>query len=175
MTRRLDLCADDFGLVAAALDTVIAALAGRGRLCSLSRASPTAPHWAACAPLLAPLAERASSLGLHFNLTEGAPLSARAGAALAAPARAAAADRRGASAAPAAARRSRAELHAQLAAFVDGDRRGRPQFIDGHQHVHHLPGVRDIVLDSVAALAAAAGACATPAACSGRASASSAG
>jgi predicted glycoside hydrolase/deacetylase ChbG (UPF0249 family) len=42
----------------------------------------------------------------------------------------------------------RHEVHAQLSAF--GRTVGRsPDFIDGHQHVHHLPGVRPIVLDLV--------------------------
>ena len=43
-----------------------------------------------------------------------------------------------------------AEFRAQVDAF--GNALGRmPAFIDGHQHVHALPGVRDVVLDAVAA------------------------
>jgi predicted glycoside hydrolase/deacetylase ChbG (UPF0249 family) len=37
------------------------------------------------------------------------------------------------------------ELQAQVAAFEDASG-CRPDFIDGHQHVHHLPGVRQAVL-----------------------------
>jgi predicted glycoside hydrolase/deacetylase ChbG (UPF0249 family) len=38
-----------------------------------------------------------------------------------------------------------AELDAQWAAFVEASGKA-PDFLDGHQHVHHLPGVRDWVL-----------------------------
>jgi predicted glycoside hydrolase/deacetylase ChbG (UPF0249 family) len=89
-------------------------------------------------------------LGLHFNLTEGRPLSA----ALARhwpvlprlPHLLAAAHLRGL---PQAA--LRAELQAQLAAFVQA-RGGGPSHIDGHQHVHHLPQVREALLELLAGL-----------------------
>ena len=54
MRRRLDLCADDFGLTPA-LSASLAELAGRGRLSSLS-CLVAAPHWKAAAPRLAALA-----------------------------------------------------------------------------------------------------------------------
>jgi chitin disaccharide deacetylase len=148
MPRRLDLCADDFGLTPG-LSQVVAALAGRGRVSSLSCLVNT-PHWSACAPLLAPLAGRVG-LGLHFNLTEGAPLSAslarRWPRLPSLPRLIAAAHLRRL---PLAA--IGAEWQAQLAAFVAATGR-LPDHVDGHQHVHHLPGVRDIVLAGVAALA----------------------
>jgi len=148
MTRRLDLCADDFGLTPG-LSQVIATLAGRGRISSLSCLVNT-PHWASSAALLAPLTGRIG-LGLHFNLTEGAPLSV------------ALAQRwRRLPSLPRLIARAHlrrlplaaigAEWRAQLAAFVEATGR-LPDHVDGHQHVHHLPGVRDIVLDGVAALA----------------------
>ncbi|PZN95586.1 MAG: hypothetical protein DCF30_18705, partial [Hyphomicrobiales bacterium] len=50
---------------------------------------------------------------------------------------------------PTARREIAAEIARQLDAFED--RLGRaPDFIDGHQHVHVLPGVRRAVLDAVA-------------------------
>jgi hypothetical protein len=44
-----------------------------------------------------------------------------------------------------------AEWRAQLDAFVRGVGR-LPEHVDGHQHVQHLPGVRELVLAGVAAL-----------------------
>jgi predicted glycoside hydrolase/deacetylase ChbG (UPF0249 family) len=43
-----------------------------------------------------------------------------------------------------------AEWQCQWDRFVDATGHP-PAFVDGHQHVHHLPGVRDIVLAAVAA------------------------
>ena len=40
----------------------------------------------------------------------------------------------------------REELERQLEAFVDLFNR-RPDFVDGHHHIHHLPGIREILLD----------------------------
>ena len=148
MTRRLDLCADDFGLTPG-LSQVVAALAGRGRVSSLSCLVNT-PHGAAWAPLLAPLAGRVG-LGLHFNLTEGAPRSAalarRWPRLPALPLLIAGAQLRRLPLADIA-----AEWQAQLDAFIEATGRS-PDHVDGHQHVHHLPGVRDVVLAGVAALA----------------------
>lgn len=148
MPRRLDLCADDFGLTPG-LSQVVASLAGRGRVSSLS-CLVNGAHWVGCAPLLAPLAGRIG-VGMHFNLTEGAPLSealARRWPRLPAlPRLIVAAQLRRLPLADIG-----AEWRAQLAAFVAAAGR-LPDHVDGHQHVHHLPGVRDIVLAGVAALA----------------------
>jgi hypothetical protein len=40
----------------------------------------------------------------------------------------------------------RNEVHAQLAAFNRGFEKP-PRFIDGHRNVHHLPGLRNVILD----------------------------
>ena len=86
-------------------------------------------------------------LGLHFNLSEGAPLSAALRAhwpTLPGLARllALAHLRR----LPLAA--IGAEFGAQVDAFTAALGRA-PAFVDGHQHVHALPGVRQIVLDAI--------------------------
>ncbi len=140
--RPLLVCADDFGL-SPGIDSAIAELVQRGRLGAFSCLS-NAPGWPAAAPQVANLRRQALA-GLHFNLTEGAPLSAALARhwprlpslprlILLAHARLlpilAVAE----------------ELTAQWSAFTtaagnDAD------FIDGHQHVHHLPGVRALVLD----------------------------
>lgn len=142
----LGVCADDVGLVAGGAETVVD-LAGAGRLSAASCVS-SAPGWPAAAALLA-RARPPLQLGLHFNLSEGAPLSPQLRAhwprlpglgrllALAAMRRL-----------PIAA--VGAEFRAQTEAFADSLGR-RPAFVDGHQHVHALPGVRRVVLDAIAA------------------------
>ena len=140
--RVLALCADDFGL-APAISSGIARLAREQRLTEVSCIT-NSPHWTDDSALLRDL-PASVNIGLHLNLTEGRPLSpqlARHWPQLPGlPRLIAQAHLRGL---PKSALRS--ELHAQIAAFIDTVG-AVPTFIDGHQHVHHLPGVRDIVLD----------------------------
>jgi len=143
------LCADDFG-PSPATAAVIVALACAGRLNATSCITTDA-NWPRQAPRLAD-APPALQLGLHLNLTEGAPLSA----ALARvwprfprlPVLIALAHARRLPL-PALA----AEWAAQLEAFHTAVGR-LPEYIDGHQHVHHLPGVRSVLLRGLAALPA---------------------
>lgn len=144
MTRLLALCADDFGL-APGISAGIARLAHAQRLSAIGCIT-NSPHWVASTGLLKHLPETVD-VGLHLNFTEGRPLSARLA--------------RRWPRLPALPRliaqahlrllplsQVRNEVHAQLAAFNQA--LGRPPaFIDGHQHVHHLPGLRQIVLDMV--------------------------
>jgi len=141
MTRTLALCADDFGLDRATSAT-IAELASAGRLQAVSCIVNLAP-WRDCAPLLAALPGGVAR-GLHFNLTEGAPLSAALGRTWTAPpplARLLGAAALGRLPHEA----IEAELDAQWHAFVEASG-APPDFIDGHQHVHALRGVRAAVL-----------------------------
>jgi len=144
MTRILAVCADDFGL-APGISAGIAKLAHAQRLTAISCIT-NSPHFEASAALLNDL-PASVDVGLHLNFTEGRPLSARLA-------------RRWPTLpsmprliAQAHLRRLpisqvRNEVHAQLAAFNRA--LGRPPaFIDGHQHVHHLPGLRRIMLDMV--------------------------
>ena len=95
--------------------------------------------------------DAAFELGLHFNLTEGAPLSpdlARDWPLLP-----------GLERLILLAHFSRlplaaiaVELRAQIDSFTDTVGRA-PTVIDGHQHVHHLPGVREIALGALASSA----------------------
>jgi predicted glycoside hydrolase/deacetylase ChbG (UPF0249 family) len=144
----LAIVADDFAR-APGIDEAILALARRGRLQSGS-CLVNQPRWRAAAPALADTPS-GFGVGLHFNLTDGEPLSADlrrhwprlpglgrvlALGLLRALPRAAIA----------------AEWRAQLDAFVTA-RAGRlPDHVDGHQHVHHLPGVRETLLDSLEGL-----------------------
>lgn len=136
--RRLALCADDYGQ-GPSVDRGILALAAQGRITALS-CLVTPARWPVSGAALqgCPVAA-----GLHVNLTEGEPLSpalrrrwprfpglaAVLAQALTGRLPAAVAD----------------EFEAQLDRFVTV--RGEvPAFIDGHQHVHALPGVRPAVL-----------------------------
>ena len=148
--KTLALCADDYGLSAAA-NRGIGQLAARGRLTAVSCLA-NGPAWAEGAPALTALPGVALGtlrLGLHFNLSEGRPLSRTLAShwprlptlprllVLAhlrqLPLKA-----------------LRDELQAQWQAFTRAAG-FTPAYIDGHQHVHHLPGLRDIVLALVAA------------------------
>jgi predicted glycoside hydrolase/deacetylase ChbG (UPF0249 family) len=141
MSRVLMLCADDFGL-SGGISRGIARLARAGRLNATSCIT-NAPEWRHQAPLLADLPDTVD-VGLHFNLTEGAPLSTelrRVWPRL--PALPQLILRAHLRALPRAA--IAAELAAQWAAFADATGRA-PAFVDGHQHVHHLPQVREVLL-----------------------------
>ncbi|MBC7683566.1 MAG: ChbG/HpnK family deacetylase, partial [Ferruginibacter sp.] len=147
MARTLAVCTDDFGLTPG-ISQAISELAHAGRVTIVS-CMPQAPAWRASLPLLVNLPANVQR-GLHFNLTEGAPLSAElrriwphflplSRLILAAHLRQL----------PLAA--LAAEWAAQWQAYSDATG-AAPQFVDGHQHVHHLPGVRSVVLDAIAAL-----------------------
>lgn len=136
--RRLAVCADDFGQ-GAAVDRGILTLAEQRRLTAVS-CLVTPRRWQTAAPALRGLPVAA---GLHLNLTDGEPLSPalrcqwpqfpRLGALIAmaflGQLPAALAD----------------EVQAQLDRFAEV-RGAPPDFLDGHQHVHALPGVRALVL-----------------------------
>ncbi len=144
--RPLIVCADDYG-ISPGVSLGIRELAAAGRL-SATGAMTVMPHWPGAATAIRPLAGRIA-VGLHLVLTDQAPLGAM----------------------PILAPRGRlptigqltrravarrlprdevaAELGRQLAAFTA--HLGRPpDFIDGHQHVHQLPQVREPVLDACA-------------------------
>jgi len=142
MTRVLTLCADDFGL-SPGISAGIARLAHVERLSAVSCIT-NSKHWPEQALRLQGL-PASVDVGLHLNFTEGAPLSARLA-------------RRWPTLPPLSVLIARAhlgllpqaelrnEVHAQLRAFIH-EHGKPPRFIDGHQHVHHLPGLRDTILD----------------------------
>ena len=144
MSRRLALCADDFGAAPNITEAVLA-LAAANRLTAVS-CLVNGACWGRDAASLGPLGARLEA-GLHFNLTEGAPLSPALRTVWPRlPSLRALLVRAHLGALPLAA--IRAELDAQLQAF--GNALGRaPAYIDGHQHVHDLPGVRELVCDAV--------------------------
>ena len=144
MTRLVALCADDFGAAPSVCEGIVA-LAVAGRLAAVS-CLVNATHWARAAPLLRGLPGQVD-VGLHINLSEGPPLSAelaRVWPQLPALPRLIAIAHLGLLPEPA----LRAEVEAQLAVFSTTTGHA-PRFIDGHQHVHHLPVVRAVLLDAV--------------------------
>ncbi len=137
------LCADDYGMTAGVTRSILE-LADAGRL-SAASAMTTMRAWQAAAPDLRGLRGKIAT-GLHLNLTLGAPLS---------PMPSLAPDFRfpgiGAITAQAMVQRLnhvelRDEIARQCAAFEDATGHP-PDHIDGHQHVHALPQVRDALID----------------------------
>jgi chitin disaccharide deacetylase len=136
------LCADDFGLTQGVSEGILE-LCHSGRL-SATGAMTNRPWWPRLAAELRAFEGRVA-VGLHLNLSTGNPLGpmprfaphgrlppfeATLGRALAGrlPQDEVA-----------------AEIARQVAAFVEGFGRP-PDFVDGHQHVHVLPGVRGALL-----------------------------
>ena len=133
--RRLAICADDFGL-AQGINQAVLALARQGRI-SATSCMVGAPQWRAGARALGDVDPVRLDVGLHLDLTEfprdtRLRLSLRQWLA-----------------------RShlhqvprdilRAEIACQLDAFEEA--LGRPPtHVDGHQHVHQLPVVREELL-----------------------------
>jgi len=141
--RPLIVCADDYG-ISPGVSLGIRQLAEAGRL-SATGAMTSMPHWPEAAAAFKPLAGRVA-IGLHFTLTMQKPLG---------PMPVLAPDGK-LPLAGALTRRAmlgglpRDEIAAELARQLDSfeahlDR--APDFIDGHQHVHQLPGIRDLVLE----------------------------
>lgn len=133
--RSIAVCVDDFGLHAG-INAAAVQLARLGRVNAIS-CLVGGPAWSAGSSLLSQLDAQAIDIGLHLDLTEfplmtgsrrGLPwLIASAYCRRLAP------------------QQLRNEICAQLDAFEDAMGRA-PAFVDGHQHVHQLPLVRDALL-----------------------------
>ena len=141
--RRLILCADDFAL-SDGISATIAELAGVGRLSAVS-CMAAADGWAAQSPRLKGLGEGVA-VGLHIVLSDERPLGHMPR--LAPGGRLPGCDPL---ALMAHARRLPLceiadEVTRQFDAF-QAEHGAAPDFVDGHQHVHMLPGVRAIVLE----------------------------
>jgi chitin disaccharide deacetylase len=140
--QKVVLCADDFGL-SEAVSRGILELAHMGRV-SATSAMTNCPAWACMAGDLKPL-DGAIGVGLHLTLTAGAPLGPMPRFAPGgvfpssddllrqALTRRLPPDEIG------------AEIRRQLRAFEEAFGRP-PNFVDGHQHVHVLPGIRGELL-----------------------------
>ena len=135
--RRIQLCADDYGFDRAISQGILDTLdAGVVTATSCMVLSPAWLHWAPA------LKERAGlvDLGLHLDLNEFAHHASRSlkGWILAA--------YRGAVPAVLA----RPWIEAQLDAFEKALGRA-PDYVDGHQHLHQLPGIREALVAALRA------------------------
>ncbi|MGE3065533.1 MAG: ChbG/HpnK family deacetylase [Hyphomicrobiaceae bacterium] len=137
------LNADDYAITEG-VSRAIDALADARRL-SATSALVTLPYWPALAPRLAGLRDRLAA-GLHLNLTLGAPLGPMPGLAPEGRLPTVGALVRASLSLGFAGAEIAAEIDRQLDAFETG--LGHPpDHVDGHQHVHVLPGVRGALLD----------------------------
>lgn len=132
--RALILCADDYALHPL-VDAAVEQLALAGRL-SATSCMTTSPRWREAALRLQALRPQLS-VGLHFNLTESHGGSV--------PAQGLGSVIRQAYARQWTEAALRAQWRQQLDAFEQA-LGGAPDFIDGHQHVHQLPGMRAAML-----------------------------
>jgi chitin disaccharide deacetylase len=131
----LAICVDDYGLHAG-VNVAAIALAGAGRVSAIS-AMVGGPAWSEGASALRGLAPEAVDVGLHLDLTEHPLHSALR--------RPLAHWLLGAALLPSVRVAVRREIEAQLDAFEAGMRRP-PAHVDGHRHVHQLPGIRQELL-----------------------------
>ncbi len=141
--KPLVLCADDYG-ISPGVGRGIRALAAAGRL-SATSCMTVFPEWRDEAPRLAEVSDRIG-IGLHLTLTDHAPLGPMPrlapGGRLPALGRLIRLAHTG--------RLDRTEIAGEIARQLDAFEAaiGRsPDFVDGHQHVHVLPTVRDAVLE----------------------------
>lgn len=142
--RPVVLCADDFGLAPGVSDA-IAELIRAGRLSATSCMSGCGDWTRGARLLLDTVASHPADVGLHLTMTDHPPISAARGLMIEGrlPPLSKLLPRALARALPAASVRD--ELCAQLDAFED-QWNAPPDYIDGHQHVHVLPTVREAVI-----------------------------
>lgn len=139
--KRIILCADDYGQNSTISQAIIELF--KMRRISATSCMTNAPFWLSQASFLKPFLTQAD-IGLHFNLTEGAPLSKEMA-------------QQGFGSLLHVLLKTHvnginrqmieAELHAQIDQFMLGTGR-MPDFIDGHQHIHHMPVIRDVILSA---------------------------
>lgn len=137
------LTADDYAMTPAVTRGILACLEA-GRI-SATGAMTNRPHWRGDARHLRAFEGRAD-LGLHFNLTCGEPLTAMPRLAPGGELPKLPDILTSASLGRLPRDEVAAELDAQLKAFEDAMGR-MPDFIDGHQHIHAMPGVRNVLAE----------------------------
>lgn len=136
------LCADDYGLSPAVSAGIRQALAAR-RI-NATGAMTNLPDWPNAAPLLAPYLDHAQ-IGVHLNLTVGAPLAAAPNLAPQGILPGLGFYLRKTALAQTLAGEVGAEIARQFDSF-EAEMGRAPDFVDGHQHVHALRPVRPLLL-----------------------------
>jgi len=142
MTKRIVLCADDFGQ-ALAISQGIIALIQQHRL-SATSCITNAQHWPEHAKWLVQYKAQVA-IGLHFNLTEGRALSAEYRQAHGEQFLSLSGVMRKAFMRTFDQAAIESELEAQLDSFMS-EMGSLPHFVDGHQHVHQFPVIRDALV-----------------------------
>lgn len=142
------VCADDYGLSMGVCDAIERLIAER-RLSATGAMTGMATWRARAGDFRALIRQHPADVGLHFTLTGQRPLTRARGLAQDGrlPEIGSLILRAFSGALPRAAIRD--ELRAQLDAFEDAWG-GPPDFLDGHQHAHALPGIREIVVEELA-------------------------
>lgn len=141
------ICADDYGLSHGVSAGILEALAA-GRLTAVS-AMTNCPRWPAMGRELA-RRNLDADIGLHFNLTLGRPLAPMPNFAPGGAFPPVSTVIRAAMAGKLPMDEIRAEIDRQFDRFEAVVGR-RPDHVDGHQHVHVLPGIRSALLDAMEA------------------------
>jgi predicted glycoside hydrolase/deacetylase ChbG (UPF0249 family) len=136
------VCADDFALTDG-VSRAILGLLGSGHI-SATGAMTNRPGWQRWGRELVAFAGRAD-LGVHLNLTAGSPLTAMPCLAPDGQLPALGTVLRRACLSETVRKEIASEFAAQIACFSDVTGRA-PDFVDGHQHVHALPGVAAVTL-----------------------------
>ncbi|WOG26468.1 ChbG/HpnK family deacetylase [Endozoicomonas sp. 8E] len=141
--KRITLCADDYGIHTGVSEAILE-LAILGRIQATS-CLVTGPDWIKQANNLTTIQEKID-IGLHLNLTEGKGLSSAYVDGLPSlnqvliKSHLHLLDRTA----------LLEEVTAQYQYFVDATGKA-PDFVDGHQHVHHLPMIREALLSVIRA------------------------
>jgi predicted glycoside hydrolase/deacetylase ChbG (UPF0249 family) len=143
--RPFVLCADDFAITEG-VSRGILDLAGEGHI-SATSAMVTRPHWARLARELDGLRGQIS-VGLHLNLTLAEPLAAMPRLAPSGTLPTLGELTRLAFVSRLPIDEVLGEVNRQLDAFCAGLQRP-PDFVDGHQHVHVLPGIRASIISAL--------------------------
>jgi predicted glycoside hydrolase/deacetylase ChbG (UPF0249 family) len=135
--KRIILCADDYGQNSAISQAIVELV--KGERLSATSCLVTSPSWPDQAKWLTPLKSNID-VGMHFNLTDGKPLSKELPAFFNLKELIVNANFKEVDPKPIV-----AEFNAQLDAFTNVFGQ-LPDFIDGHQHVHQFPVIRDVVI-----------------------------
>lgn len=130
----LIITADDFAQ-SAAIDTGILNLVGMGRVTAFSCLT-LSPRWAEAATRITPQVRQAADIGLHLDFTQYAQPLKHDLATLIVKTTCRLLDTSA----------IRQAMHAQLDAFEQA-LGTPPDYIDGHQHVHQLPQIRQVLIE----------------------------
>ena len=129
---KLILCADDFGQ-SEAIDLAIIDLIKKDRL-SAASCMTLSPRWVESAKKLTPSIRKKAAIGLHLDFTHFGDAISHPKLVLMSLSRQLVLDRINKS------------IHKQLDAF-EGAIGTAPDYVDGHQHVHQLPQIREALLE----------------------------